>query len=138
MVYCPHENISTEDELNEAKSRWSEDSWQISAMRLINSEKVQKLMICLLLMDVIILFAELGESHLYRALQAVYIWTTNLFSQLHSSNVFLTAIDAWYPYCSFVVRDAISCCPAEGATDGDRAEHDGHRFLGGGGWRRPR
>ena len=39
----------------------------------------------------------------------------------------LQAIDAFVPSCTFVVRDAISCCPS------DYHDHDTHRFLGGGG-----
>lgn len=38
----------------------------------------------------------------------------------------LLAIDAFVPACSFVVRDAISCCPSD-------YHDDTHRFLGGGG-----
>ena len=47
---------------------------------------------------------------------------------LANNDLILLAIDAFVPACSFVVRDAISCCPS------DYHDHDDtHRFLGGGG-----
>jgi len=47
-------------------------------------------------------------------------------------------LDASYPSCNTVARDAISCCPANcqddhNTTSGDKY-NDGHRLLGGGGY----
>lgn len=86
---------STVEELHHAKGRWSEDSWQMKALTFINSDAVQKFFICLLVLDVLILFTEL-------------------------------AIEAYFPSCRLVIRDAISCCPADDGT-----ENDMHRVLGG-------
>mmetsp|Transcript_23055 Transcript_23055/g.42325 ORF Transcript_23055/g.42325 Transcript_23055/m.42325 type:complete len:319 (-) Transcript_23055:469-1425(-) len=93
---------STGEELHHAKGRWSEDSWQMKALTFINSDAVQKFFICLLVLDVLILFTEL-------------------------------AIEAYFPSCRLVIRDAISCCPADDGSDGAHAENDMHRVLGGGG-----
>ena len=76
-LYYSFDPFSTADELNHAKERWEEESWQLKALRFINSDIVQKVLICMLLLDVIILFTEL-------------------------------AIDAFYPACKLVLRDAIS------------------------------
>jgi len=95
---------STANELHCAKERWDEDSWQLKALHFINSDKVQKFFIYLLVLDVLILFTEL-------------------------------AIDVFFPACVTVIRDAISCCPADGYSDGHDAHADDtdvHRLLGGG------
>ena len=54
-------NQSTAEEIHHAKGKWPEDSWQIKTLHFINSDPVQKLLICLLVLDVLILFTELGE-----------------------------------------------------------------------------
>ena len=52
---------STADEIKEANARWGEDAWQMKALRFINSDGVQRFLIFLLVLDVLILFTELGE-----------------------------------------------------------------------------
>ena len=53
---------STAEEISEAKHRWkSDDAWQMKALKFINSDVVQRVLIALLVMDVLILFSELGE-----------------------------------------------------------------------------
>ena len=43
------------------------------------------------------------------------------------------AIDAFYPSCNLVIRDAISCCPADGMeADASHSENDVHRILASG------
>lgn len=97
---------STAHELDHAKSRWPESSWQLKALEIINSNAVQRILICLLLMDVLILFVELG-------------------------------MDAFFPSCTLINRDAISCCPADYNEAHNNAErsnnnnNDVHRFLSG-------
>lgn len=52
---------STADEMKVAKARWGEDAWQMKALKFINSDAVQRFLIGLLVMDVLILFSELGK-----------------------------------------------------------------------------
>lgn len=56
---------STEEEISEVKLRWGEETWQMKAIRFINSDGVQRLFIGLLVLDVMILFSELGECLLH-------------------------------------------------------------------------
>ena len=56
---------STADEIKEANARWGEDAWQMKALRFINSDGVQRFLIFLLVLDVLILFTELGELKIY-------------------------------------------------------------------------
>lgn len=51
---------STADEIEGARLRWGEGTWQMKALRFINSNFVQKLLVGLLVMDVFILLGELG------------------------------------------------------------------------------
>ena len=51
---------SCEDENHRVKVRWGEQTWQYRALRFLNSTPVQRLLIALLLLDVMILFAELA------------------------------------------------------------------------------
>jgi len=51
---------SCEEENHRVKVRWGEDAWQYKALHFINSTPVQRLLIALLLLDVLILFAELA------------------------------------------------------------------------------
>lgn len=50
---------STAHELHHAKLRWEEESWQVKALHFINSHAAQTFFVCLLVLDVLILFAEL-------------------------------------------------------------------------------
>ena len=49
----------------EAKVRWGDDTWQMKALRFINSDLVQRLLVALLVMDVFILLGELGMFSAY-------------------------------------------------------------------------
>lgn len=51
---------SSADELLHAKGRWDDDSWQLKALAFINSDPVQKILVCLLVLDVLVLFTELA------------------------------------------------------------------------------
>ena len=53
---------STADEIADAKSRWGDGSWQMKLLAFINSDFVQKFLVGLLVLDVLVLFVELGES----------------------------------------------------------------------------
>ena len=82
----------------------------MKALRFINSDLVQRLLVGLLVMDVFILLGELGMCFLMYSMRCTY-------DMLYV---------AFRPACSFVIRDAISCCPSD-------YHDDTHRFLGGGG-----
>ena len=45
---------STAEEIEEAKVRWGDNTWQMKALRFINSDLVQRCLVLLLVMDVII------------------------------------------------------------------------------------
>ena len=51
---------SCEEENHRVKVRWGEETWQYKTLRFINSTPVQRFLIALLLLDVLILFAELA------------------------------------------------------------------------------
>ena len=51
---------STAEEIEEAKVRWGDNTWQMKALSFINSDLVQRLLVGLLVMDVFILLGELG------------------------------------------------------------------------------
>jgi len=53
---------STADEIADAKTRWGDGSWQMKLLAFINSDFVQKFLVGLLILDVLVLFVELGES----------------------------------------------------------------------------
>lgn len=52
---------STADEIADAGKRWGEGTWQLKLLKIINSDFVQRFLVALLLMDVLVLFVELGE-----------------------------------------------------------------------------
>ena len=52
---------STADEIADAGKRWGEGTWQLNLLKIINSDFVQRFLVALLLMDVLVLFVELGE-----------------------------------------------------------------------------
>ena len=52
---------STAEEIADAGKRWGDGSWQIRLLAFINSDFVQKFLVGLLVLDVMILFSELGE-----------------------------------------------------------------------------
>jgi hypothetical protein len=52
---------STAEEIADAGKRWGDGSWQIRLLAFINSDLVQKVLVGLLVLDVMILFSELGE-----------------------------------------------------------------------------
>ena len=52
---------STAEEIADAGKRWGDGSWQIRLLAFINSDLVQKVLVGLLVLDVTILFSELGE-----------------------------------------------------------------------------
>lgn len=52
---------------------------------------------------------------------------------LFYSSVTCSAIDTYFPMCNFVIRDAISCCPATHDDESHSSGSDVQRFLGGGG-----
>ena len=111
--------------------------------RFINSDIVQKILVVLLLLDVCILFVELGKFMWYRLYHYLLQRTANknktsyMHIMLMCTNLFLPpAIDAFFPYCKFVIRDAYSCCPDDGSYEIDDAHGGGdnnvHRILAGG------
>lgn len=53
---------STADEIADAKTRWGDGSWQMKLLAFINSDFIQKFLVGLLILDVLVLFVELGES----------------------------------------------------------------------------
>ena len=52
---------STAEEIADAGKRWGDGSWQLRLLAFINSDFVQKFLVGLLVLDVMILFSELGE-----------------------------------------------------------------------------
>lgn len=96
---------TSQEEREQVEARYGKNSLAIKAVEFINNHTVQRVFICLLLMDVLILFAELY-------------------------------LDAVYPACTIIERDAISCCPTETDSDGGHMRllfDDELRRLGGGG-----
>ena len=57
---------STSEEIADAGRRWGAESWQINLLKTINSDFVQRLLVALLVLDVMVLFVELGEFINYR------------------------------------------------------------------------
>lgn len=96
---------STDHELDHARSRWSENSWQLKLLNFINSHAVQKALVCLLLMDVLILFTELG----------IDAWVPSCTSIIRD------AISC----CPVSYNEAHSSA--------EHHDNDAHRFLAGGG-----
>lgn len=52
---------STKEEITDAGKRWGDGSWQIKLLKFINSDAVQKFLVMLLVLDVMVLFIELGK-----------------------------------------------------------------------------
>ena len=52
---------STKAEIADAGKRWGDGSWQTKLLEYINSDFVQKVLVGLLVLDVMVLFVELGE-----------------------------------------------------------------------------
>uniref|UniRef100_A0A7S4IEM6 Voltage-gated hydrogen channel 1 n=1 Tax=Odontella aurita TaxID=265563 RepID=A0A7S4IEM6_9STRA len=84
-----------EEEEAHVKELHGEHDWRAKVLHVLHAKPITYTLLGLLLLDVIILFAELY-------------------------------IAAEFPECKLVIRDGISCCPADGA--GAAAAHDdGHR-----------
>ena len=52
---------STKEEITDAGKRWGDGSWQMKLLKFINSDAVQKFLVLLLVLDVMVLFIELGK-----------------------------------------------------------------------------
>ena len=96
---------STADEIKEANARWGEDAWQMKALRFINSDGVQRFLIFLLVLDVLILFTELGELKyiIWCQLDFVYIMCTLLLIFfVHCARIIFTCLSGviWVSLCS--------------------------------------
>ena len=99
---------ANQDAAHTAAETHGYDHWKVKVMHFLHSDKIQLVLMLLLLADVVILFIELY-------------------------------LQATYPNCHIVKRDAISCCPIEGAaadwnaTAASHTEADEHfrRFLAG-------
>jgi len=76
-----------------------EDPWQVRLLKFLNSSAVTHFLIGLLMLDVTILFIELG-------------------------------MDAFFPSCHTITRDALSCCPVSGDASAFAAGHgDDHTSV---------
>lgn len=84
---------STADEIKEANARWGEDAWQMKALRFINSDGVQRFLIFLLVLDVLILFTELGElRYIYMVPAGFCLYHAHhyhLFCSLCTNNIYM-------------------------------------------------
>lgn len=61
-VDCLRVAQSPEEEMDHVEEKKGEGSWQAKALRVLHSGAVQNLFIALLLLDVLVLFAQLGKS----------------------------------------------------------------------------
>jgi hypothetical protein len=88
-------------------------------LNFIYQTAVQWTLIALLLLDVLILFTEL---FLGTHVSFVFCFTC---AGIGGRLLTLFVTDFKYPLCMYVTRDAISCCPVDGAAD----DHSNIRWL---------
>lgn len=106
-----HFFVTVKEEVKWATAYFGKDSWQVAYVTWINSHRVQMVLAALLVIDVLVVVAELF-------------------------------LDAHFPYCYIIERDAISCCNissspddhhrrqlAESSSSYDGGHHDAHHQL---------
>lgn len=105
-------------------------SWQAKILKVIHKKWFQRTMIGLLLLDILILFTELFLlSTVSCAITGIRLVPRNKdMKGLIRIDILLCLyiIVLQFPACTLVVRDAISCCPHEEATEARWLASDSH------------